>query len=201
MSSFFALRYRPSPSSHDRSILVYADNLDDARAQAMPRLNRGAELIRHRFKEYREARDANNAVVGGLAAQLPDTELLAYLEGEWEVAYRAKNPHNERGRQTRFDAEMQTNLNHLRARQKLQALADPNSPEAQAVHIREEKQAALDRQKREQAHQNWLKARDARRRSDESKAADLEQEIKDLATRLVAKRDQQKEGKRVPVGA
>lgn len=193
MSQFFELRCRPSPTSHDRSLLTYAPDLDIARAQATPRLNRGAELIRHRWKQYPDARAANNAVVGGLVAQLPDTELMAYLEGEWEPTYRARNPRNDRKLQTRFDAEMEAALNHLRARQKLRALEDPNSPESKAVKLREEKQAELDRQKREQQHQNWLKARDARRNSEESKAAELENEIKDLATRLAAKRQKQKE--------
>jgi len=194
---FFDLRYRPSPTSHDRSLLVYAPDLDTARGLAQGRMNPGAQLIRHRFKVYPDARDANNAVVGGLAAQLPDTELMAYLEGDWEPEYRARNPRNEKHLQTRFDAEMEASLNALRARQKLRALADPNSDEARAVHVREAKQAELDRERRAQEHRNWEKARAARRRSEESRAADLDREVRDLAARLAAKREQQKEAKGV----
>jgi len=158
------LRFQTSPGGRDRPLLVYADDLEQAKAKAAAQIPYGGRLIPHRARTFPDARSAHGHYIGGLWAKLDRHDMLAFLE-DWE---RERDP----GRENNFDRECKAQLNRLRAANLERALADPNSPEAVAMREREQRE----RRRRDEAEQrraeNLRKQREARRTSGDSQTAE-----------------------------
>jgi len=152
---FCEFRYKPSPKSHDRPLLVFAPSLEAARERALGRLEPGQELVSDRCRTFPDARSVDNHYVAGLQGTLPRDELREFLD------LYAKDLGNEP--RTRFDRRMLHLLDQLAAQQRMEALEDPNSDAARAVHEARVRDAEQEQQRQERRARNLQRERELNR--------------------------------------
>jgi len=152
---FVEYRYRPSPASHDRPLLVFAPSLEAAEQRALARLGPGQKLVPDRHRTFSDPQSCDNHYVSGIQGTLPKEELLEFLR-----LYALELGNEPR---TRFDRRMFHLLDQLVAQQRREAAEDPNSDAARAVHEARQRDAELEQARQERRAANLQREREHNR--------------------------------------